>query len=74
MKLVGSVSGYRWEKLSDNQEVGTESNSTVAVMREFKNSEANHLGMPLRKGGFAFTKRTISSSNTARSDRSHAPG
>src|SRR5207249_9697591 len=31
--------------------------SKVAVMREFKNSEANHLGVPLPKGRIRFYKQ-----------------
>ena len=33
-----------------NEEFGVDSDTKVAVMREFKNSEANHLGIPLPKG------------------------
>jgi hypothetical protein len=47
---------YPMEHIRNNQEVGAESNSKVAVMREFKNSEANHLGMPLPKGRVRFYK------------------
>ena len=36
---------------------GTESNPHVWVMREFVNSEANHLGMPLPKGRVRFYRR-----------------
>lgn len=48
------VDWNRWgnnpENLRRNEEVGTDSDTKVAVMREFKNSEANHLGIPLPKG------------------------
>lgn len=44
--------GYR-----DNSEFGTESQTKVAVMREFKNSEANKLGLPLPKGRLRFYKQ-----------------
>lgn len=37
---------------------GTESNPHVWVMREFKNSEANHLGMPLPQGRLRFYRRS----------------
>jgi len=37
--------------------VGTESNSHVWIMREFANSEANHLGLPLPKGRVRFYRR-----------------
>ncbi len=43
--------------MRNNQELGTESDSKVAVMREFKNSQANHLGMPLPKGRVRFYKQ-----------------
>jgi hypothetical protein len=36
---------------------GTQSNSKVWVMQEFKNSEANHLGIPLPKGRLRFYRR-----------------
>jgi len=39
------------------QQYGTESNPHVWVMREFVNSEANHLGMPLPKGRVRFYRR-----------------
>lgn len=42
--------GYRMENIRNNQDLGTEMETKIAVMREFKNSEANHLGMPLPKG------------------------
>jgi hypothetical protein len=48
--------GYSMENMRNNQDVGAESDSKVAVMREFKNSEANHLGMPLPKGRVRFYK------------------
>jgi len=48
--------GYQMENIRNNQNLGAESDSKVAVMREFKNSEANHLGMPLPKGRVRFYK------------------
>jgi len=36
---------------------GTQSNAKVWVMQEFKNSEANHLGIPLPKGRLRFYRR-----------------
>ena len=42
--------------LRENSELGTQSNTKVAIMREFKNSTANHLGMPLPKGRLRFYK------------------
>lgn len=49
--------GYSMESMRNNQEVGAESDTKVAMMREFKNSEANHLGMPLPKGRVRFYKQ-----------------
>ena len=43
--------------LRQNQQYGTESNPHVWIMREFANSEANHLGMPLPKGRVRFYRR-----------------
>src|SRR5437588_13044125 len=54
--------GYRMENLRNNQDIGTEMDTKVAVMRECKNSEANHLGMPLPKGASVFTSRMTTSS------------
>jgi hypothetical protein len=48
--------GYPMEHIRNNQDLGAEANSKVAVMREFKNSEANHLGIPLPKGRVRFYK------------------
>jgi len=36
---------------------GTQSNSKIWVMQEFRNSEANHLGIPLPKGRLRFYRR-----------------
>ena len=49
--------GYSMENMRNNQELGTESDPKVGVMREFKNSEANHLGMPLPKGRVRFYRQ-----------------
>ena len=43
--------------LRENSEFGTQSSTKVAIMREFKNSVANHLGMPLPKGRLRFYKK-----------------
>jgi hypothetical protein len=51
---------YQWRYnpigMRENQEFGTGSNPKVAIMREFKNSEENHLGLPLPKGRVRFYK------------------
>jgi hypothetical protein len=45
------------ETIRNNSEFGTDSNPKIWVMREFVNSEANHLGMPLPKGRVRFYRR-----------------
>jgi hypothetical protein len=49
--------GWNMQNIRGNEEFGTESDTKVAVMREFKNSEQNHLGMPLPKGRVRFYKQ-----------------
>ncbi len=49
--------GWNWETIRNNAEYGTESNPKIWVMREFANSEANRLGMPLPKGRVRFYRR-----------------
>jgi hypothetical protein len=46
--------GWNWENIRNDHSYGTESNPKVWVMREFVNSEGNHLGMPLPKGRVRF--------------------
>ena len=45
------------DNIRNQSDYGTQSNPKVWVMREFKNSEANHLGMPLPKGRVRFYRR-----------------
>jgi hypothetical protein len=49
--------GWNWDNIRNDHSYGTESNPKVWVMREFRNSEANHLGMPLPKGRLRFYRR-----------------
>jgi hypothetical protein len=49
--------GWGWENIRNDHSYGTESNPKVWVMREFANSQANHLGMPLPKGRVRFYRR-----------------
>lgn len=49
--------GWNFDNIRNDHSYGTESNSKVWVMREFRNSEANHLGMPLPKGRLRFYRR-----------------
>ncbi|MDT8066906.1 MAG: DUF4139 domain-containing protein [Terriglobia bacterium] len=48
--------GYYWQ-VGNDPNYGTQSNPKVAVMQEFVNSEANHLGIPLPKGRLRFYRR-----------------
>ncbi|HEY7616263.1 MAG TPA: hypothetical protein VH744_05625, partial [Terriglobales bacterium] len=48
---------YNPEQIRQDPGYGTASNPKVWVMEEFKNSEANHLGMPLPKGKLRFYRR-----------------
>jgi len=49
--------GWNWENIRNESSYGTGSNPKIWVMREFNNSEANHLGMPLPKGRVRFYRR-----------------
>jgi hypothetical protein len=48
---------YGGQDPRQNPTYGTQSNPHVWVMREFANSDANHLGMPLPKGRVRFYRR-----------------
>jgi len=48
---------WNMENIRNSQTYGTLSNPKVWVMQEFKNSKANHLGMPLPKGRVRFYRR-----------------
>jgi hypothetical protein len=47
----------RYQDLRQNQQYGTQSDPHVWVMREFINSAANHLGVPLPAGRVRFYRR-----------------
>ncbi|MBZ5614802.1 MAG: hypothetical protein LAO23_12400 [Acidobacteriia bacterium] len=49
--------GWGWDNIRNDHSYGTESNPKIWVMREFVNSQANHLGMPLPKGRVRFYRR-----------------
>ncbi len=49
--------GWGFENIRNDLGYGTQSNPKVWVMREFVNSDANHLGMPLPKGRVRFYRR-----------------
>jgi hypothetical protein len=53
----GTRSYYSPDQIIQDPGYGTESNPKVWVMQEFKNSETNHLGIPLPKGRLRFYRR-----------------
>ena len=55
--LSADSNRYANQDLRQIPQYGTESNPHVWVMREFVNSEANHLGVPLPKGRLRFYRR-----------------
>jgi len=48
---------WNYDQIRNTPEYGTQSNPKVWVMREFVNSEANHLGLPLPQGNVRFYRR-----------------
>jgi hypothetical protein len=48
---------YSSESIRNNRDYGTQSNTKVWIMREFKNSKENNLGIPLPKGTMRFYRR-----------------
>ena len=67
--------GWNIDSIRQNSEYGTESNPDVAVMREFVNSEANHLGMPLPAGRLRFYRQDTDGQLefTGENDIKHTP-
>jgi hypothetical protein len=57
MKVNQNYQGWNMDMIRQNAEYGTQSNPDVWVMREFNNSEANHLGMPLPAGRLRFYRQ-----------------
>ena len=57
VKVDRNMAGWNMESIRNNQSYGTQSNPKVWVMQEFKNSAANHLGIPLPKGRVRFYRR-----------------
>jgi hypothetical protein len=49
--------GWNLENIRQDRDYGTKSNPKVWVMQEFKNTEANGLGIPLPKGRLRFYRR-----------------
>jgi hypothetical protein len=54
---IGQYGYYNIEQIRNDMNYGTASNPKVWVMEEFKNSENNHLGIPLPKGKLRFYRR-----------------
>jgi hypothetical protein len=54
---VAQYGYYNPDQIRQDPSYGTQSNSKVFVMQEFKNSEANHLGIALPKGRLRFYRR-----------------
>jgi len=54
---LGQYTYYNPEQIRQDANYGTQSNAKVWVIEEFKNSEANHLGIPLPKGRLRFYRR-----------------
>ncbi len=54
---VAQYGYHNFEQIRQDASYGTQSNPKVWVMQEFKNSEANHLGIPLPKGRLRFYRR-----------------
>jgi hypothetical protein len=56
-KVDANYRNWPMETIRAQDAFGTQSNSKVWVMQEFKNSSENHLGMPLPKGRVRFYRR-----------------
>jgi hypothetical protein len=54
---VAQYGYYNLEQIRQDQSYGTQSNPKVWVMEEFKNADANHLGIALPKGKLRFYRR-----------------
>ena len=54
---VADYGYYNPEQIRQDANYGTASNPKIWVMEEFKNSESNHLGIPLPKGKLRFYRR-----------------
>ncbi|MGA2645017.1 MAG: hypothetical protein ABSF15_09900 [Candidatus Sulfotelmatobacter sp.] len=56
-KVDANYRNWTMETIRTQDAFGTQSNSKVWVMQEFKNSAENHLGIPLPKGRVRFYRR-----------------
>ena len=57
LKIDTDRYNYSYNDFRREREYGTQSNSKVWVMREFKNTKDNHLAIPLPKGRVRFYRR-----------------
>lgn len=57
LKVDPNFANWPMENIRQQESYGTLSNLKVWVMREFKNSSENHLGIPLPKGRLRFYRR-----------------
>lgn len=57
VKIDSRWRSYNYESLRRERDYGTQSNPKVWVMREFENTRANGLGIPLPKGRVRFYRR-----------------
>ena len=57
VKIDRRYVGWDSDSIRNNKEYGTQSNPKVWVMKEFKNTEDNHLGIPLPKGTMRFYRK-----------------
>lgn len=57
VRIDSRYRGYSAANIRDNRDYGTQSNPKVWVMREFTNSEDNHLGIPLPRGRVRFYRQ-----------------
>jgi len=55
--MIPNYYGWSYENIRNDHSYGTQSNPKIWVMQEFKNTAANHLGMPLPKGRLRFYRR-----------------
>ncbi len=67
--------GWSIESLRENRDYGVQSDTKVWVMREFENTEVNHLGMPLPAGRVRFYRRDVDGQLefTGENDIDHTP-
>jgi len=57
VKIDGRYRNWDPESIRNNREYGTQSNPKVWIMREFKNTKENNLGVPLPRGTMRFYRR-----------------